>query len=770
MKRFGSSKHYLSKSQITQEKNELGPVYVRLPGSDVNFRPSQPTNPSAAKRPLTKGQTGMNLILDKRAMLLLAVFSILAVLPVPIYAQDIVALPPARVAVEYEFNLRAEGGTPPLDWRILDGALPPGIYLLPTGELRGVPTAPRQQPFEFVLTVADSGIPAQQDVRHFSLLVTPAHLHMVVNTPNLKIVSLAPPADKHKSAPPPKSQSAPMQRVSYNPNREPHWVVPLGPVARLSSAEQSAPDKGERRSRKAKSTDPIDPATFIEVYEDTKTGNRLRRYEPKAQDPRNSLQFAADLESTIVIVPNGSKMGDDPALNKLYMTAKLSSGDTSKDVPVIGYAEIGIDKASMATQTGAAFQSAANVQAMIFNMAYTVGDIMKYVYYPAVENTNSQRAQTSIDAREWLQQNSEIDLRAKGVMEIDKGIETAIQTKKWDNESLLRAQERFRLYQPEIQAISDFFVKKENLTIVERVGIEVFWIDRDSMERIAQQFKDNIQTAFDPKSTPEAQAQALQDLLERVKLVYQDFGDFRRETRDQIARTRASETHTKDEWDAMFQDAIVALARERRTVAFDQLKKLLATGTISLTSNQAKDGDRLTVKVASVPGDGSGEGIPVVFEIAIKKFGAKIQWSPSLLFVRRLGVTDAEAAPPTGSTAPPLNKVNFAASPGMTFGVAYFKRGETSWNKFARAVGPGVGMNVTFMNYNDPSFNLATTQFTNTTGTNVQVGAGIVGSLFDNKLQLSYGWNLNVERRRTYFAVGFGFIEIGKEVAKYIPK
>ena len=87
-----------------------------------------------------------------------------------------------------------------------------------------------------------------------------------------------------------------------------------------------------------------------------------------------------------------------------------------------------------------------------------------------------------------------------------------------------------------------------------------------------------------------------------------------------------------------------------------------------------------------------------------------------------------------------------------------------------RAMGPGIGMNVTFMNFNDPSYNLATNQFVNTNGTNVQVGAGTIGSLFDNKLQVSYGWNLNVDRRRSYVAVGFGFIEIGKEVAKYIPK
>jgi hypothetical protein len=39
-----------------------------------------------------------------------------------------------------------------------------------------------------------------------------------------------------------------------------------------------------------------------------------------------------------------------------------------------------------------------------------------------------------------------------------------------------------------------------------------------------------------------------------------------------------------------------------------------------------------------------------------------------------------------------------------------------------RALGPGIGMNVTFMNFNDPGFDLATQKFVNTTGTNVQVG------------------------------------------------
>jgi len=39
-------------------------------------------------------------------------------------------------------------------------------------------------------------------------------------------------------------------------------------------------------------------------------------------------------------------------------------------------------------------------------------------------------------------------------------------------------------------------------------------------------------------------------------------------------------------------------------------------------------------------------------------------------------------------------------------------------------------MNVTFMNFNDPSYDLTTVKFVNTTGTNVQIGVGSSRSPF----------------------------------------
>ncbi len=131
----------------------------------------------------------------------------------------------------------------------------------------------------------------------------------------------------------------------------------------------------------------------------------------------------------------------------------------------------------------------------------------------------------------------------------------------------------------------------------------------------------------------------------------------------------------------------------------------------------------------------------------------------------------------------PFNDVNFAPSPGMSFGVTFLKRGRSKRDRFLRALGPGIGINVSFMNFDDPAFDLAANKFVNTSGQTVQIGTGIIGSLFDNKLQFSYGWNLNanrsgtpaaagaeavLERRRQYFGIGFGFLEVAKELGKFL--
>jgi hypothetical protein len=494
--------------------------------------------------------------------------------------------------------------------------------------------------------------------------------------------------------------------------------------------------------RKNGSSGTFNPASFIRIYEDTRGGVRKLIYDPTLSQATRGTQLSVDYMSTLVIVPDldPNIAGYDLPLNKLYMSAVLSSEDKNQTIEVTGYSEVGKDKATMAAQRGMAFETTANITNLVMDMAYTAWDIVTTV-------AQTDRSQSVYE------QSNKIKIE-----QTIKDMQQAVVDKK-DIDAMRLARDRFALYKPEIGTISAFFADPENVLILQILGKEIFWMDTASLVQVAKQYQDTLSDALDP-SKPDA----LVKLMERSWLIVQDFHELIEQAND---RAKSSDcTIMMDKRGC----GIDKIAEDKRKSAFDILTKLFAPGSISLQSAKAADGNLLTLTVTAVGKDGGTAGIPAVFEISIKKYGAKIQWSPSLLFVRRLGVTNAEVTPSTGSTTAPLNRVNFAASPGMTFGIAYFKRGESAGTKFLRALGPGLGMNVTFMNFNDPSYDLTTGKFVNTTGTNVQVGAGVITSLFDNKIQFSYGANLNVEHRRTYFGVGFGFIEVGKELAKYIGK
>ena len=93
-------------------------------------------------------------------------------------AQDVVALPSAKAGVPYEYTFRSEGGLPPLQWRVVSGALPEGLELGSTGTLKGTATTARQQAFEFSVEVKDAEQPAQTYVHRFKIAVAPSQLRI----------------------------------------------------------------------------------------------------------------------------------------------------------------------------------------------------------------------------------------------------------------------------------------------------------------------------------------------------------------------------------------------------------------------------------------------------------------------------------------------------------------------------------------------------------------------------------------------------------------
>jgi hypothetical protein len=117
----------------------------------------------------------------KLSKLLVMAFVIMGAQPAVLRGQDGFSLPEAKVGVAFEFPIPAEGGLPPLSWKIVAGELPPGIELQPPGILRGLPITPRPDPYQFTIEVADSSHPPQTFRQSFSLLVKAAQLRIVLS-------------------------------------------------------------------------------------------------------------------------------------------------------------------------------------------------------------------------------------------------------------------------------------------------------------------------------------------------------------------------------------------------------------------------------------------------------------------------------------------------------------------------------------------------------------------------------------------------------------
>lgn len=135
------------------------------------------------------------------------------------HAQAQIPLPQGMVGAAYSVDIQAEGGLPPLTWRLSGGELPPGLRLLATGKIEGTPTAARVEPYTLELTVSDSSKPPQSAVQQFSVVIVAAPLRILgvkKDPAALKIVGVAspePPAanpvPSKEARPDPPQQSVP---------------------------------------------------------------------------------------------------------------------------------------------------------------------------------------------------------------------------------------------------------------------------------------------------------------------------------------------------------------------------------------------------------------------------------------------------------------------------------------------------------------------------------------------------------------------------------
>ncbi|MGH9664017.1 MAG: hypothetical protein ACRD9L_06315 [Bryobacteraceae bacterium] len=452
----------------------------------------------------------------------------------------------------------------------------------------------------------------------------------------------------------------------------------------------------------ARAQPPAGPLQFIHIQEDTGGSRIVELYNPAAKPPLGSQILQADVRSMLRISIDPDALPNDAALNRIGISATLAHrGGSAKsvNVEIAGYSQIDKDPGSQASQTAAAFQTAGQLQNDISALYFTTQDLIEAMY----------AAESDCIAEPGPQHCADLSSAARSV----------------------RFRKRLALLRPEILRIAADVAGPNQAALGQLVGASIFGLSPSTLLDIRAQFEADLAAAFDPDKQDTARDAALEQLAQRVRLVWIDL----REIAARIRARRISRPGLSPDAAAaqVFQDLL-----QSEVLA---LKKRLVTGTIDLTAYQAAAGDVLTLTVDA--------GSPASFRIELGNYRLRNRAIDSAFFIRRLRDV-------------PGKRVNFTPAAGVTYGPMFYSRpGRSAWTRLRSAFAPGIGIGVSIMNFPDydPASGLLTAP-----SSQVQVGAGFVASIFAGAVQFTYGWNLNVSSSRSYWGVGFSFVSLLQDV------
>ncbi|WP_157899041.1 hypothetical protein [Luteitalea pratensis] len=153
------------------------------------------------------------------------------------------------------------------------------------------------------------------------------------------------------------------------------------------------------------------------------------------------------------------------------------------------------------------------------------------------------------------------------------------------------------------------------------------------------------------------------------------------------------------------------------------------------------------------------EVIDSIFEVG--RFGLHARFSDMALFVQRVGEDRANSS---GTNLVVFDSVNFRPAPGVNYGFNYYHRRHAS----IRVLEPGFGMHIAFLNWNDRPRDSAAADVDVTRTTNLQIGIGVTGSMFDGTVVGTLGWNLHVKDQRPYLGIGFSITGLARKIAQFV--
>lgn len=526
----------------------------------------------------------------------------------------------------------------------------------------------------------------------------------------------------------------------------------------------------------------FEPPCYARIFEDFKSRKRVVLY-----SPHHPYQFSrileADPDSTIVIdFAEGLRLNKDLGLNNMIVRARLVHGDTTTPIQVINYAEIGKDQATQGSQKAFGFQTFEDVSDAIINLYYTTKDIAARIQPDQKLHCFDEALKA--DSPGLMPKECRIDL-AEGALAKDQKEVT-------DRDARFAA--ALSLYEPEARKIIALFLSDANHTVAAQIAHRVFWVDYASLLAIAKQIQEGFDKLNDPKIT-DGKIAIRQQLLARIYNIINDLAEMKNEI-DSLAKVAQNSKDPKTDLggycpatilspppftprlDPLNPQSYQSFALEcfkesERRKYIHEVERYLVTGTISLRENRAAPGDVITIEIEARGTDADTRGAIGKFEIRVKNFGWKVAATDSLLFVERRFVTQKDEAQG-------IRKVRFRPVPGANLVANYYARGSSAWpdndvqhapldkdryqlsaagpaHTFWRALSPGFGLNTSLLDFDDADGR-------------IQLGVGPIVTLFDNRVSITYGWNLMARERRQYWGVGFSFLQVGKDVVGFFNK
>ncbi|MBS1790200.1 MAG: hypothetical protein JST85_20920 [Acidobacteria bacterium] len=165
-------------------------------------------------------------------------------------------LPAAKAGQVYSYQFEAEGGLPPLTWKILRGDVPQELTLTSSGKLHGTLTQSQPKIYLFMVEVKDSSASPQTFSEEFSLNILPAPLRIISG-------QKAPASGLHISVTPkplsPTTSSIQMNVASENTN-------PVLPASIAKIAGNTQPDDPPNSATKRKVSGRLRPSSLDEVF------------------------------------------------------------------------------------------------------------------------------------------------------------------------------------------------------------------------------------------------------------------------------------------------------------------------------------------------------------------------------------------------------------------------------------------------------------------------------------------------------------------------